>query len=124
MHALHIASDRFRPLGHGPIDPGTDLDIVPPHQLPAEAGRNFQGKGDLAVAHAPVQVRIVGKRLLLDEIAGARYVQDIVAADGRVVAIEDGEGQVLDIHVDAVTDHEHQDDAAEDGKRRADRIAP
>ena len=47
----------------------------------------------------------------------------IVVAGGRLVAVEDREGQVLDVEREAVADDDQQDDAAEHGQRQADRVA-
>ena len=123
VHALHIAADGFGAHGHGAVDPGGNLRLPAMHDIAPEAGRDLDGEAQFAVTHAPVEIVVILDRRPFGEIAGARDLLDIVTAHRRVVAVQNGEGQVLDIHVDAVADDEHQDDAAEDGERCADRIA-
>ena len=89
----------------------------------ARSRRDLDRQAELAAAHAPVQVGVVGDRRLLDEVARAGDIERVVAAGRGLVAVEHGEGQVLDVHVDAVAHDEHQDDAAEQRQRGADRIA-
>ncbi len=90
----------------------------------AEAWRQLDGEADLAGAHATVEVGIIRDRRFLGEVARPRDLEAVIAADRAVVAVEHGEGQVLDIHADAVAEHEQQQHAAENRERGADRIAP
>jgi hypothetical protein len=122
VHALDIALDRLGTLRHGAVDPGRDRDRPTARGIPPEARRDLDGEADLTGAHAPVEVGIVADWRLLGEVARAGEVQRIVLADRCLILIEHREGQVLDIHVDAVADDEHQDHAADQGERGADRV--
>jgi hypothetical protein len=88
-----------------------------------ETRRNLDGKLECAVAHAPVDIRIVLERWAFGKIAGAGNVGHIVPAGHRVVPVQHGEGDGVHVHVDAIANDEHQDDAADQGKGRADRVA-
>jgi hypothetical protein len=65
-----------------------------PQHVAREARRDLDGQRQLAAAHAPVQVGIVGDRRALDEVARARQVQRVVLAQPGLVAVEHGVAQV------------------------------
>ncbi|CAO3437987.1 hypothetical protein [Azospirillum argentinense] len=124
VHALHIAADRLGARRHGTIDPRPDLDRTPAGDVAPEARRDFQRQGKVARPHAPVEILVVDDRRPFDEVAGAREGERVVAAHRRLVPVQDREGQVLDVHVDAIAHDDHQQEAADQGERRADGIAP
>ncbi len=101
---------------------GADFDLGAPRDIAPEAWRDLQCEAEFAIAHASIEVVVIDDRRLLREIAGSGDLECVVAADRGVVPVEHGKGQVLDIHVDAEAHDEHQNDAAENGERRADRI--
>ena len=123
MHALHIPLDRFRALRHGAVRPCADLHVLAALHVAGKAGRNLDGQREFPAAHALIEIGIVDDGRLLDEVARARQVQRVVAAELGLIAIEHGERETLDIHVDAVTDDEHHQDAPEQRQCGTDRVA-
>ena len=73
----------------------------------ARARRYLDRKRQLPRAHASIEVLIIADGPLLDEIAGARNVQSIVAAQLRLIAIEDGKGQILDVQANPQPNDAH-----------------
>src|SRR5690606_35588133 len=57
------------------------------------------------------------------KVPGTRNIERVVAAERGLVVVEDGEGQILDIHADAIAEHKQQDEAADEGEGGADRVA-
>ena len=123
MHGLDVAPDGFCTRGIGSVDPCTDLNIGAARHVAAEAGWDLDRKAQLATTHALVEIIVACDGGLLREEAGAGNLQRVIATNRCFVVIKDGKSQVLDVRVDAITHHKHQDDAADDGQRRADRIA-
>jgi hypothetical protein len=123
VHTLHIAADGFGAHRHGAVHPCADLDIGAARNIPPEAGRYLDGETKLAARHAPVEIVIIPDRLFFDEVARPGELKRIVAADGGVVAVQHGEGQILDVHADAEAHDEHQEHRADNGETCADRIA-
>ena len=87
-----------------------------------KARRDLDREAELSVPHATVHICIVLDRPLFGEVPGASDLHGIVPADSRIVAIEDREGKIFDVQVDAVTDGEHQNHAADDRQGGADRV--
>ncbi|MCY1245399.1 hypothetical protein D9M72_585490 [compost metagenome] len=123
VQSLHITLDRFGTARHRTVDPGGNFNRIAARRIAGKARRDLDCQAQFAVAHAPVEIGIVGDRILLDEVARTGDFENVVAARRRLVAVKHCEGQILDVHVDAVADDEHQDDRADRGKRRADGIA-
>src|SRR5690606_13345231 len=88
-----------------------------------EVRRDLQRQADVAVAQAPLQLGVIAQRRLLQEVARAGEVALVLLAGGGLVAVEHGEGQVLDVQADAVTDDEQQQYRTEQGHAAADRVA-
>src|SRR5208283_4081642 len=109
MHQLDVALDDLGPDRHGPINPRADLDVAAVRNVPAEIGRDFDGEADLARSHPPIEFRTAGDRRMLHEITRAGDIEDIVLADRRLVAVEYGKGQVIDVEVDSIAHDEQQD---------------
>src|SRR5690606_9276566 len=117
---LHVAERGLAAHRHRTVDPGADLDWPPARYIATEARRNLDGEAELARAHPSVELRIVRDRLMLDEVARAGQIEGVIAAGGGLVPIEDGERQILDIHIDSVPHYQHQDDAADQRQRHPD----
>jgi hypothetical protein len=82
--------------------------------------RDLERQVDFSGAQAPVHLGMVAQRRPLDEVAGAGKVEHVVAAQAVLsVAIEHGKAEVLDVHVDAVAQHQHEQDAAQQRPARA-----
>jgi len=95
-----------------------------------ELGRGFVLMGlsadfsrEVAKEPVPVPDMAMRGRNLLDEVARARQALRVPLAQGALVAVEHGEGQVLHVHADAVADHDHQHQRAHQGQRGAHRVA-
>ena len=100
---------------------GVDPEAV--FRVTAEVRRDLHGQADVAIAQAPFQLGVVAQRRLLQEVARAGEVAVILLAGGGLVAVEHGEGQVLDIQADAVADDEQQQHRTQQGHAAADRVA-
>ena len=123
MHALHIALHRIGAAGVGAVEPGPDLHIPACRDIGGKAGRDLDRQRQLARAHSCVDLVVTCQGRLFDEIARSRNIGDIIAAGGGLVAVKGGEGQILDIHVDAQPHHDHQKKAADQRHGQPDRIA-
>ena len=111
------------PQRHGAIDPGPHRHRLPPGDILAELGRDLDGEGEFAGPHAPLQLIVVPDRPVLDEVAGgAGNIQGIVVADGRLVAVQHGKGEMLHIQAEAIPYGEKQDHAAQEGQGQPDGV--
>ncbi|MPM55702.1 hypothetical protein SDC9_102499 [bioreactor metagenome] len=123
VHALHIALDGFCACGHGAINPCADVDVAPAQHVAPEPGRNLERQRQLAAAHAPVEVGVVGDGGVLGKVARSAQALHIVLADGALVAVKHGKAQAVHVHADAETDHHHQHQRADQRQRGAHRVA-
>ena len=123
VHAFDIAAAGLGAERHRPIQPHRYLGRSPAPQIAAEAGRDFDRELDLAGAQPRIQVSRVDQLCLLLEVARAGKVLQVSPALGRVVSIQRGVGEVLDVEGDAVAEHDHQQDRPEQGEGKPDGIA-
>ena len=122
VYPLHIPPDRLCAHGHGPVDPGPDLYGPAAGGIASKTGRYLDGEADITGAHALVQLGVVADRGMLVEVVGAGQAVGVIAAQGGPIVVEPGKGDVFHVHVDAVAEHEHEDDAAQCGHREPDGI--
>src|SRR5262249_27660657 len=101
VDALKIATGRLRPERYGAVDPGTHLHRAATAEVPAEAGRNLDHNLELAPCEPVLDLAVIRERRLFGEIDRAAELLQIGTALRRIVAIEGGEGKVVDIGVDA-----------------------
>ena len=108
--------------------------IAPSTQAPTQAGRPRSMSRpkpggismpalDVAALEALFEIGVIGERRLLDEIGRAPQLFEIGAALVALIAVENGEGQVVDVGRDAEAEHQHQKGRAEQGEAEPDRIA-
>src|SRR5262249_37416494 len=80
---------------------------------------NLDREAQLAVAQPSIELAVAVDRGPLVEVLGAPKAIGIQAAAGRVVGIEYGKRQMVDIEGDAVTEKDHEQDRPEHGKGEA-----
>ena len=119
MPAFDITCDGARPRGIGTIDPGRYAGCLALLQIPAVARWDLDGLRDVIGHQSPFEFLLAADVWLLDEIARAFKITQILAALGRAVEIECGIGQILDVERYAVSDDDQQDRTAKKGKCQA-----
>ncbi len=123
MNPLHIAAHGLPPRRHGAVDPGTNLDPPAPGNVARETRGDLDRQIEVAFAHPPVEIGIIGNRRALDEVPGAGEIEGIVAAEGGLVTVQYRKAEIFHIKADAIAHHEHQDDAAYQRQGQPDGIA-
>ena len=117
MHPLDVAAHRLGSHRHRAVEPSADLDRAVPGEVGGKAGRDLKCKADFARAHSRVEIVVARQRGRFVEIARSGKVVDIGLAENSLIEVEHREFQVLNIHGDAVTQHDHEDHAADTGQR-------
>ena len=84
----------------GAVDPEAGLGRMQVRQIAAEAGWDFNDESQLSAAHALFQLLGGADRRPFSEITGAREAFEQPAAFWRLVLVEGGVFQVLDIEGD------------------------
>ena len=122
VHGFEIAADCLGDERPRPVDPGRHRGGPPARNVAAEAGRDLDPRRDVAAGEPLLEIGIIGKRRRFDEIGRAAQFLEIGAAFVAAVAVEDGEGEGVDVSGDAKTENQHQKGRAEQGKPEPDRI--
>ena len=89
----------------------------------AEIRRDLDRDLQLAALETMVELGFAGNVPMFGEIPGSREVFEEFPAFVRLILVEGGVGEVLDIERDAVADSHHQDQRAEERESEPDRIA-
>ncbi len=96
---------------------------IPALDVRTEVRRNLDAGADAAVFQTAVQVGVVGDRRLLDEVARTPQFLEVGAALRRLIAVENGKVQVVDVGRDAEAENDHQQGGAEQREHQPDGIA-
>ena len=123
VHPLDIPAHRISAHRHGPVEPRANGDGAAAFKICGEPRRNFQSQTDFTRPHPVVQIGMIDKRRFLVKVTRPGQVVDIGLAKDALIEVEHRKFEVFDIHGYAIAQHDHQDHAAETGKRQADRIA-
>src|SRR5208283_377444 len=122
MHRLQIAPDGFGSKWHGAIKPCADKSGNAFPDVAPEIRRDLNCRSYIRILEAQFEFAIIFDRSFFYEIARPAELLQIGAAFGRVVVIENGEGEIVDICRDARSHDHHQECRAEDRKTQSDRI--
>ena len=123
VDSLQVAKDGLGAKRHGAIDPDADFGGPEPTDVSTEAGRNLDGRRDVAFLEAVPQIAGIGNRRALFEVCRAPNLREVGPALVGVVAIENGESQRIDVGRYTVAEDEHEERGAAQGETQADRIA-
>ena len=124
MHRLDVAAYRLSPVRHRAVHPDANFYRRTAGNIAAEIRWNFNGDGQFAVAHPPVQLVIALQRRLLNEVARTGDILRPGLTAESLVAIEDREAQIFHIHTNAISHDEHQNHGTQQRQSRTYRIAP